>query len=196
MDNHEKIHAVLAMWIRRAREGSAFPFALFANEMSVSRATLEAWECGREAPRIEQIRSMIERFRFVDPLAEELVALRFCIDDNVDEADWRLAERAVRIYDSQGMATIGPEPPVGAHSGLSAADKRLIDRWKGGGGAYLRSSIFVSYRRSDTASIARHIRDCLTSRYGTGDVFMDIDIRPSVNFVDAIRSAIRDCNIM
>ena len=38
--------------------------------------------------------------------------------------------------------------------------------------------IFVSYRRGDSAGIAGRIFDRLIFKYGTGNVFMDIDAIP------------------
>jgi TIR domain len=50
-----------------------------------------------------------------------------------------------------------------------------------------KQTIFISYRRQDTAAYAGRIYDRLTAKYGDNNVFMDIDrIEPGQDFVDAI----------
>lgn len=55
----------------------------------------------------------------------------------------------------------------------------------------MKSGIFISYRRSDSAAAAGRIRDRLTERFGAHRVFMDVtDIEPGEDFEAAIRDRI------
>ena len=57
--------------------------------------------------------------------------------------------------------------------------------------------IIVSYRRSDSAAIAGRIFDRLTSHYGKGSVFMDIDNIPfGIDFRDHIKGALTHTDIL
>jgi serine/threonine protein kinase/N-acetylneuraminic acid mutarotase len=53
--------------------------------------------------------------------------------------------------------------------------------------------LFISYRREDTASHAGRLYDAMAARFGEGNVFMDIEIEPGVDFVDLIREVIGAC---
>ena len=53
--------------------------------------------------------------------------------------------------------------------------------------------IFVSYRRDDAAGEAGRLADHLIRRFGTGQVFLDIDtIDPGTDFVRVLQSALRE----
>ncbi len=55
--------------------------------------------------------------------------------------------------------------------------------------------VFISYRRSDTASEARQIRERLEARFGPPRVFHDVrSIRPGENFRRVIRRTLRKCD--
>ena len=54
--------------------------------------------------------------------------------------------------------------------------------------------IFLSYRRDDTAGHAVHLREDLTERYGEGNVFMDIGMKPGVPWQDEIERKIGSCD--
>lgn len=57
-------------------------------------------------------------------------------------------------------------------------------------------SIFISYRRDDSAGHAGRLQDGLAERFGAGRVFMDVsDLRPGQDFVDALDQALAraDC---
>lgn len=57
--------------------------------------------------------------------------------------------------------------------------------------------IFISYRRDDTRSTAGRIFDRLTTHFGVGAVFMDVDsISPGRSFTDAIGHAVTSCQVM
>src|SRR5690242_18937343 len=56
------------------------------------------------------------------------------------------------------------------------------------------SSIFVSYRRKDSASICGRIYDRLVERYGREWIFKDIDSIPlGVDFADYINECLSMC---
>ncbi|MGH7500339.1 MAG: hypothetical protein ACREL7_01140 [Longimicrobiales bacterium] len=51
------------------------------------------------------------------------------------------------------------------------------------------ATIFVSYRRDDSAGYAGRLRSSLEARFGEGFVFRDVDaIEPGQDFVAAIES--------
>lgn len=57
-----------------------------------------------------------------------------------------------------------------------------------------RPSIFLSYRREDTADAAGRLYDALVARFGQGCVFLDIDsIDPGVNFAEVVAEALASC---
>ena len=56
------------------------------------------------------------------------------------------------------------------------------------------STIFISYRRDDTAPYAGRLYDRLTAYFGTGQVFMDIDqLEPGEDFVEVINRKVTAC---
>lgn len=56
------------------------------------------------------------------------------------------------------------------------------------------SSIFISYRRDDSAPYAGRLYDRLTAHFGAGEVFMDIDqIEPGEDFVEVIERKVGGC---
>ena len=58
-------------------------------------------------------------------------------------------------------------------------------------------SIFISYRRQDSAAYAGRLYDRLAERFGIANVFIDIDsIDPGVDFVDALTEKIQFCQAM
>ena len=59
------------------------------------------------------------------------------------------------------------------------------------------TTIFISYRREDTAGHSGRLHDYLTRHFGEKRVFMDVEtIGPGQNFVDAIKTAIGTCNVL
>jgi tetratricopeptide (TPR) repeat protein len=57
-------------------------------------------------------------------------------------------------------------------------------------------SIFISYRREDTAGYTRALFNALRERFGAG-VFMDVDtLAPGEDFVDAIERAVGSCQAL
>src|SRR5215216_3830410 len=59
-----------------------------------------------------------------------------------------------------------------------------------------KPKLFISYRSQDTARHAGQLYDAITGRLGAQNVFMDIDLRPGIDFVDRIRQAIGACDVM
>lgn len=60
-----------------------------------------------------------------------------------------------------------------------------------------RSTIFVSYRRGDSAGHAGRLRDRLAERFGESRVFRDIDsLRMGEDFVDGITRTLSDCRVI
>src|SRR5688572_28515840 len=54
------------------------------------------------------------------------------------------------------------------------------------------SSIFISYRRDDTAGFAGRLYDRLSARFGANRIFIDIDtIGPGVDFVRKIEESVK-----
>lgn len=57
-------------------------------------------------------------------------------------------------------------------------------------------SIFISYRRDDSAPYAGRLYDRLVDRFGASQVFMDIDhIQPGEDFVQAIHRKVSACDV-
>lgn len=58
-------------------------------------------------------------------------------------------------------------------------------------------TIFISYRRADTAEVTRRLYDALAHRYGPENVFKDIDSVPSgVDFRQHIVEALASCRML
>jgi len=58
-------------------------------------------------------------------------------------------------------------------------------------------SIFISYRRKDSADIAGRIYDGLALRFGSEAVFKDIDsIHPGTDFVERLTKALDSCGVL
>jgi len=58
-------------------------------------------------------------------------------------------------------------------------------------------SVFISYRRKDTAGHCGRLYDRLAAHFGADQVFMDISaIDPGQDFTDAIKTAVGSCNAL
>src|SRR5262245_27019113 len=56
--------------------------------------------------------------------------------------------------------------------------------------------IFICYRREDSSGQAGRLFDRMKSRFGDGNVFMDMDgIEPGEDFVEAIERTISNCSV-
>jgi hypothetical protein len=57
-----------------------------------------------------------------------------------------------------------------------------------------QSSVFLSYRRDDSAGYAGRLHDDLADYFGDGQVFMDVqDVAPGLNFRDTIIQVLEQC---
>lgn len=57
--------------------------------------------------------------------------------------------------------------------------------------------IFLCYRRADTPHVAGRLYDRLAARYGSSNVFMDVDsIEPGLDFTDVIERALDECAVL
>lgn len=57
--------------------------------------------------------------------------------------------------------------------------------------------IFLSYRREDTRHLAGRLADRLADRFGSAQVFMDVDtIEPGVDFASALTQAVGSCDVL
>lgn len=56
--------------------------------------------------------------------------------------------------------------------------------------------VFISYRREDTAAHAGRLYDAMAARFGEGNVFMDLDIAPGVDFVERITEAVASSHVL
>jgi hypothetical protein len=51
----------------------------------------------------------------------------------------------------------------------------------------MSGQIFISYRREDAAYPAGRLRDLLSARFRQSQIFMDVDMAPGTDFVEAIQ---------
>jgi hypothetical protein len=56
--------------------------------------------------------------------------------------------------------------------------------------------VFISYRRADTAGHAGRLYDAMVARFGEPNVFMDVDMKPGVDFVERITSVVAACHVL
>lgn len=56
--------------------------------------------------------------------------------------------------------------------------------------------VFISYRREETAGHAGRLYDAIASRFGDGNVFMDVDMAPGVDFVNRITDVVSSCHVL
>ncbi len=56
--------------------------------------------------------------------------------------------------------------------------------------------VFLSYRREETAGHAGRLYDELAERLGPGNVFMDVDLAPGIDFVERITTAVDGCRAL
>ena len=57
-------------------------------------------------------------------------------------------------------------------------------------------SVFISYRREDSAGYAGRLHESLERRFGVGQVFRDVDtIEPGQDFVRAIETRLGECRV-
>jgi TIR domain len=80
------------------------------------------------------------------------------------------------------------------------AAERLSNRPMSGGrtepGSPPGPKVFISYRREDTAAHAGRLYDAMVARFGQGNVFMDVDMAPGVDFVERITEAVAGTHVL
>jgi hypothetical protein len=57
-------------------------------------------------------------------------------------------------------------------------------------------TVFVSYRREDSAGHAGRLYDALVARFGERSVFMDVELAPGIDFVRRITEAVGACDVL
>jgi hypothetical protein len=57
-------------------------------------------------------------------------------------------------------------------------------------------NVFISYRRDDTSGHAGRLYDAVAERLGQGNVFMDVELKPGVDFVDRITEVVGECRVV
>ncbi len=57
-------------------------------------------------------------------------------------------------------------------------------------------NVFINYRRSDVPIIAQFIENELAKRFGHEHIFFDRDIPPGTNFVEALKAAVGNCQML
>lgn len=53
--------------------------------------------------------------------------------------------------------------------------------------------VFICYRREETAPHAGRLYDVMVARFGEGNVFMDVELAPGVDFVERITEVVSGC---
>ena len=56
--------------------------------------------------------------------------------------------------------------------------------------------IFISYRREDTSAHAGRLYDSMAAEFGDGNVFMDVDLAPGIDFVERITDVVAACHVL
>jgi hypothetical protein len=58
------------------------------------------------------------------------------------------------------------------------------------------AKVFITYRREETAAYAGRLYDAMEARFGEGNVFMDVDMAPGVDFVERITELVAACHVL
>jgi hypothetical protein len=56
--------------------------------------------------------------------------------------------------------------------------------------------VFISYRRKGTAGYAGRLYDTMTAHFGEGNVFMDVDMAPGIDFEKRITEVVSGCVVL
>ena len=56
--------------------------------------------------------------------------------------------------------------------------------------------VFISYRRDDTSGHAGRLYDAVAQRLGDANVFMDVELKPGIDFVDRITEVVGACRVV
>jgi hypothetical protein len=65
---------------------------------------------------------------------------------------------------------------------------RLSDKMSG--------QIFISYRRDDSSASAGRLYDRLLARLPNNHIFIDVDLDPGIDFVEAIETSVGSCDVL
>jgi hypothetical protein len=57
-------------------------------------------------------------------------------------------------------------------------------------------TLFISYRREETAGHAGRVYDAVAGRFGDRNVFMDVNLAPGIDFVEQIANAVGACDVL
>ncbi len=79
---------------------------------------------------------------------------------------------------------------------MSIAVQRVVEPPERGGAGASTPSVFISYRRSETAGHAGRLYDAMATRFGDANVFMDVDLQPGVDFVERISTIVAACDVL
>lgn len=71
-----------------------------------------------------------------------------------------------------------------------------MSREPGAPGGPSAPRVFICYRREETAAHAGRLYDSMVARFGEGNVFMDVDLAPGVDFVERITQVVSGCLVL
>jgi tetratricopeptide (TPR) repeat protein len=60
----------------------------------------------------------------------------------------------------------------------------------------MSGQIFISYRRDDSSASAGRLYDRLLVRLPNNHIFIDVDLEPGIDFVEAIESSVSSCDVL
>src|SRR5215208_852182 len=56
--------------------------------------------------------------------------------------------------------------------------------------------VFISYRRDDASGHAGRLYDAVAGRLGDANVFMDVEMKPGIDFVERITQVVGACRVL
>jgi hypothetical protein len=56
--------------------------------------------------------------------------------------------------------------------------------------------VFICYRREESAAHAGRLHDAMVARFGEGNVFMDVELAPGVDYVKRIPEVVAGCHVL
>jgi hypothetical protein len=62
--------------------------------------------------------------------------------------------------------------------------------------ARMSGQIFISYRRDDSSASAGRLYDRLLARLPNNHIFIDVDLEPGIDFVEAIETSVGSCDVL
>ena len=60
----------------------------------------------------------------------------------------------------------------------------------------MSGQIFISYRRDDSSASAGRLYDRLLARLPNNHIFIDVDLEPGIDFVEAIETSVGSCDVL